>query len=106
MRSEAQQLELYASDVADTAKLAGMTAARIGDPDGFDLACDVIRWLARGDTEFCADDVQRLASIRSNAIGAAFNALRREGVIFATGYRPSTRQTRHGNPIRTWQGRR
>jgi hypothetical protein len=100
-----EQLELYRFDLAAHAAASGMEAAAAGDPDGFDLALSIIRRLASTRIDFSADDVQREAPIGSNSIGAAFACARRAGIILAVGYRPSSRQTRHGNPIRIWTGR-
>lgn len=56
-------------------------------------------------TEFSSDDLPEdlLDAKDRNTIGAAFGALRHEGLIEACRFAPSQKKSRHGNPVRIWR---
>jgi hypothetical protein len=95
----------YRDQVAARAKSVGLSRAKQGDPEGFDLACSVIRSLAGMGSDFTADDVRRESPIKSNSVGAAFGHLRRAREIACVGYTTSEVPSRHGAVIRVWRGR-
>jgi hypothetical protein len=100
---EAQQLTLgaYRDELRDAARGAGEEAARRGDPDGFAIAVDEIRRLARGHVPFTADALELPPG---HVNGAAFASLARRGEIVCVGFTTSTRPLRRGALQRIWQG--
>jgi hypothetical protein len=103
--TEAQtSLEEFRADLIATVTNHGQNAARRGDPEGFDVAVWAIRRVALNGGEFTADDIYHVAYIGStNAVGAAFSYLRKQGEITCIGYRRSTRLARHGGIVRVWR---
>ena len=94
----------YRASLRDRAKSTGLQSARVGDPQGFELALGVVRRLALSGCEFTADTVRVEVPIASNAVGAAFRHAAREGSIEQVGYVPSQAPSRHGAIIRLWRG--
>lgn len=97
------ELGTYRRGITAAAKRAGTSAARRGDPDGFDLAVRTIRRLVGQGLEVDADAVRREVVIGSNAAGAAFAFLARRGEIRCVGYRVSTSPSRKGGVQRSWR---
>ncbi len=69
-----------------------------------------IDYLIRAGKPFTADDVWQIleplgvTTHEPNAMGAMFNAARREGKITSDGmYRPSCRRTAHRRMVRVWR---
>jgi hypothetical protein len=95
----------YASDLREQVRSTGEDRSRIGDLDGFDEARRLIRELAETGGEFDVDDIRGLQRVGSpQVLGAAFGALRREGVIEVAGYTIATAIPAHGRLIRRWRG--
>jgi hypothetical protein len=71
------------------------------------------RNLARQDIEhtarrkphgFTSDDLERIADLRPNQVGAAIRTACQAGIIESTGQViPSTRPSAHGRPVRIWR---
>jgi hypothetical protein len=92
----------YTETIATAAKEAGLEAARVGDPDGFELAVDTIRRLIRDVGEVDGDDVRAEHVVTPSAIGAAFAYLAKRGEIRYVGYRVSAAPSRKGGLQRSW----
>lgn len=72
---------------------------------------ECIRVLAATGQSFTADDVHDLMkgngfiTASKNAMGAMFNAARRQGIIISDNvYRPSERRDAHRRMVRVWRG--
>ena len=63
-----------------------------------------IRKLAATGKPFSANDARRLHGVKGGVVGAAFTALRKEGVIRAVGDETSTDPGTHGHRVYLWQG--
>lgn len=68
-----------------------------------------LAWIRRAPGEFSADDLvaavglpNASASNRNNAVGAAFTAARRLGLIARSGWTSSTRPESHGRVVAVW----
>lgn len=92
----------YKASLRERARDTALRSARIGDPDGHDLAVRTIRQILSEQPTVTADDVQRIATIRSNAIGSAFAALSRAGELVVIGHTTSKRPEAHGRIQRIW----
>ena len=92
----------WRASLTEQAKATGLRAARVGDPDGHELAVCTIRRLVSESGTVTADDVQAETPIRSNAIGSAFAALSRAGELVVIGYTTSQRPEAHGRIQRIW----
>ena len=88
----------------DRARSTGLASARVGDPDGFELALEVLERLAGTGATFTADDVRSEVVVASNAVGAAFRHAARQGLIEQVGFVSSQAPSRHGAVIRSWRG--
>ena len=102
-RSWAQQRsDDWRASLTEQAETTGLRAARVGDPDGHDLATRTICRLLTEQETVTADDVQAVTPIRSNAIGSAFAALSRAGEITVKGYTTAKAPQAHGRLVRVW----
>jgi hypothetical protein len=92
----------WRASLRDRPKATGLKAARVGDPDGHELAIRTIRRLVAEHGTVTADHVQAITPIRSNAIGSAFAALSRAGELVVVGHTTSSRPAAHGRIQRVW----
>ena len=104
-RGDVVDLTRYRQELALRAAVTGQESARKADQDGFDAALEVIRDLAMDGAEFSADDVRTFARAYAGpAVGAAFAAARRAGLIVCVGFGVSDAPSRHGGLQRRWRG--
>lgn len=101
---------LFDLDAAQRAGVEGMERAGHRAYDWSARAADHLEYLARTGRAFTADDLTAAVGLPSvgpgqnNAVGAAFAAARKRGVIVRVGYMPSKRITGHGRVVAIWQG--
>ena len=94
-------LVTYRADLRRNAITTGLHAAKVGDPDGFELACQAIGERAATGLPFTSHDIP---NIGSNAKGSAFRHMAQLGVITCEGFTTAKSQASHGHTIRVWRG--
>lgn len=87
------------------AKDHGQAVASAAHPDDRSRVEAAIRQLAATGKPFSANDARALHGVKGGVVGAAFSALRKEGVIRACGDETSTDEGTHGHRIYRWVGR-
>ena len=92
----------FKASLRDRTRTTALRAARVGDPDGHDLAMSTIRRLVTDRGTVTVDQVQAETPILSNAIGFAFAALSRAGEIRRVGYTTAKAPQAHGRLVRVW----
>ncbi|HEX5937155.1 MAG TPA: hypothetical protein VFZ75_05625 [Actinomycetota bacterium] len=92
----------YRASLRERASTTALQAARVGDPDGHELAVRTIRRLVAERGSVTADDVQAETPIKSNAIGSAFATLSCAGEIRVVGYTTAKAPQAHGRLVRVW----
>ena len=86
------------------AKDRGQAVASAAHPDERSRVEAAIRQLAATGKPFSANDARALHGVKGGVVGAAFTALRKEGVIQACGDETSTDEGTHGHRIYRWVG--
>jgi hypothetical protein len=102
-RSEAQKrTDAYGASLLERVTTTALRSARVGDPDGHDLAVRTIRRLLVEPGRVTAGDVQAATPIRSNTIGSAFSHLARAGEIRVVDYTTAKAPPAHSRLVRVW----
>ena len=86
------------------AREKGQEIASAAHPDERSRVESAIRNLAATGRPFSANDARKLHGVKGGVVGAAFTALRKEGVIKAVGDETSTDRGTHGHRIYQWVG--
>lgn len=82
----------------------GQAIATAAHPDERAAVESAIRKLAATGRPFSANDARQIHGMRGGVVGAAFTALRKQGVIRAVGDETSTDAGTHGHRIYQWIG--
>ena len=101
---EQLDLDLYQLRLTDAVRDAGQDAARRGDPDAFDHDKGILEMLAGRGGHFDSDDAHEWGAYGGPALGAAFSALAKAGVIESVGFKRSRRTQGHGRYVQRWTG--
>ena len=99
-----EQLDLYQLRLTDAVREAGQDAARRAAPDAFDHDKDILELLAARGGHFDSDDAHDCGAYGGPALGAAFSALAKAGVIESVGFKRSRRTQGHGRYVQRWCG--
>ena len=86
------------------AKAKGQDIAANAHPDERSRVEAAIRQLAATGMPFSANDARAIHGVKGGVVGAAFTALRKEGVIKPIGDETSTDPGTHGHRVYRWQG--
>lgn len=95
-------------ELGEALKEQGQARATDAAQEWHDAATTWMFWLIPG-TTFTADDLVLSVGLpnlsamnKNNAVGAAFTAARRTGLIRRTGWQQSTRPESHGRVVAVW----
>lgn len=101
--------EILEVDAAEGSRLRHEGMARVlanpTNAEWKEAFCEGVIRLAQTGIPFCAEDVVSVVGMppgNPNAIGAAINALARQGWISRRGIKPATRAKAHGRYVSVW----